>query len=150
MKIEKYDYTKNPEFADQVIDLLLAESEEIAATGVDRNHVRKLLQGKVVCLVATESGKLLGAAIAATGAAWFNPSVVCMRDLLLWIAPEHRGGTVFQRLLHALEDEARIQRVNKLYLNQSTGIDVEKTSRLYRKMGFVLTGFLSVKEMNHV
>lgn len=149
MHIEPYDVTKNPEYSDLVIDALLVESRELDGLAVDREHVRRLLgaKGPVQCLVAREGEALLGTIILSIGPLWYAPKVLVARDLLVWVAPEHRGGSTFIRMIRAMEAWARNVGITKLYLSQSTGIEVDKTVRLYEKLGYSVSGFLSCKRM---
>ncbi len=149
MHIEPYDVTKNPEYSDLVIDALLVESRELDGIAVDREHLRRLLgaKGPVQCLVAREGEALLGTIILSIGPLWYAPKVLVARDLLVWVAPEHRGGSTFIRMIRAMEAWARNVGITKLYLSQSTGIEVDKTARLYEKLGYSVSGFLSCKRM---
>ena len=149
MHIEPYDVTKNPEYSDLVIDALLAESRELEGIAVDREHIRRLLgaKGPVQCLVAREGEVLLGTIILSVGPLWYAPKVLVARDLLVWVAPEHRGGSTFIRMIRAMEAWARNVGIAKIYLSQSTGIEVDKTARLYEKLGYSVSGFLSCKRM---
>lgn len=149
MHIEPYDVTKNPEYSDLVIDALLVESRELDGLAVDREHVRRLLgaKGPVQCLVAREGEALLGTIILSIGPLWYAPKVLVARDLLVWVAPEHRGGSTFIRMIRAMEAWARNVGITKLYLSQSTGIEVDKTAQLYEKLGYSVSGFLSCKRM---
>lgn len=149
MHIEPYDVAKNPEYSDLVIDALLEESRELDEIVVDREHIRRLLgaKGPVQCLVAKEGEALLGTIILSIGPLWYAPKTLVARDLLVWVAPEHRGGSTFIRMIRAMEAWARNVGITKLYLSQSTGIEVDKTARLYEKLGYSVSGFLSCKRL---
>lgn len=149
MKLESYDVAQFPEYSNVVIDALLTESSELEGVAVDREHIKRMLaaKGSVQCLVAVAEGELLGTIILAIGPLWYEPTLRVARDLLVWVAPKHRGGTTFIRMIRAMEAWATQAGLFKIYLSQSTGVEVEKTARLYEKLGYSVSGFLSSKRL---
>jgi GNAT superfamily N-acetyltransferase len=152
VNLVKYDFTANPEYADQVIDALLAESSELAGVEVERSVVQLTLERSphVKCLIYVSEGTLLGVVILQVGPVWYAPRRRCARDLLVWVAPSHRGGSTAVRIIRAIETWALEHGVDDLYLSQSTGIEVERTAEFYQRLGYTLSGFISHKRMDHV
>jgi GNAT superfamily N-acetyltransferase len=149
MKLELYNPLRNPEYADLVIDALLEESAELKGTEIDCEHVKNMLATvpTIKCLIALDEEELLGTIILAVSPLWYAPKEIVARDLLVWVAPEHRGGSTFIRMIKAVESWALRANISRLYLSQSTGIEVERTARLYEKLGYSVSGFLSSKRI---
>lgn len=152
MTLVEYAPAANPEFVDQVIDALLAESPELRGVQVEREMVRFVLEKSphVKCLVHVQEGTLLAVVILQVGPVWYAPRRRCARDLLVWVAPEWRGSSLGVRLIRAIEAWALEHAVDDLYLSQSTGIEVERTAAFYERLGYTLSGFISHKRMDHV
>lgn len=150
MKLVEYRPADNPEFIDQVVDALLAESPELKGIEVERRTVRVMLERSpaIKCLIYVQDGELLAAVILNVGPIWYSPKCKGARDLLVWVAPAWRnlGGA----LIDATEEWAKRNEVDELFLSQSTGIGVERTAALYESKGFTLSGFISHKRINHV
>ncbi len=71
----------------------------------------------------------------------FSEDMIAM-DKLVYVKPEHRGSTVFSRLIKeylnwAIEKEAKL-----VFLATSTGVDSEKVERLYNRLGLKKMGAL--------
>lgn len=152
MRLLEYSSSENPEYVDQVIDALLAESPELRGVQVERAMVKYTLEKSphLKCLVHVQEGDLLGVVILQVGPVWYAPRRRCARDLLVWVAPSHRGGSTAVRMIRAIEAWAIEHAVDDLYLSQSTGIEVERTAEFYQRLGYTLSGFISHKRMDHV
>lgn len=150
--LTEYSPAANPEFVDQVVDALLAESPELRGVVVEREMVRLVLERSphVKCLIHVQDGTLLAVVILQVGPVWYAPRRRCARDLLVWVAPAWRGGSLAVRMIRAIEAWALEHAVDDLYLSQSTGIEVERTAAFYERLGYTLSGFISHKRMDHV
>lgn len=153
MIISVFDPAKNPELIDRfmpsLVLLLSSESPEIAAEDIDTAHVKRLLlAGTIVALLAIEDDDLIGCALISAGPAWYNPKKIGVRDLLIWTNPVHRGEGVATKLVAAIEELAKKRGFDRVYLSQSTGIGVVDTSKLYQRLGYQVSGFMSSKRMN--
>lgn len=138
-------------FVDQVVAALLEESSELRGAAIEADYIKRLLiHPRIRCLVAVESSELLGTAILQLSSPWYAPARKVASDLLVWVAPERRGGSVFLRLIRAVESWAKRNAIDDLYLSQSTGIAVERTAELYTRLGYSVSGFISHKRINHV
>jgi GNAT superfamily N-acetyltransferase len=67
-------------------------------------------------------------------------------DIALYVAPEHRGGPGFVRMVKAYEAWCRIRRVKEMHLGVSSGLDHPKTVRLFEKLGYTSTATASRKK----
>lgn len=152
MRLVNYDAEANPEYLEQVIDALLEESPELRGMAVEREAVQRLLNHNpaIHCLIHVEERELIGVVILLVGPLWYAPKRLAARDLLVWVTPLWRGGSTGPRLIKAIEAWAVNNGISDLYLSQSTGIEVERTSQLYERMGYTLSGFISHKRINHV
>jgi len=67
IEIKTYDVTKNPEYAHQVMDILVEESNEVWRIGIDRDHVLKMLEDKdsigIIIAVSNDELMRLGAGL---------------------------------------------------------------------------------------
>jgi len=149
IEIKTYDVTKNPEYAHQVMDILVEESNEVWRIGIDRDHVLKMLEDKdkVGIIIAIEGGELVGTYIFRLGSEWFNPKAISCHDLLVWVRPDRRKSSIFIRMLGHVEAFLKGRGIPRNKLSQSTGINPEKTAALYEKMGYHVNGFTSVKDI---
>jgi len=150
MNLVPYDFKAAPEYVDQVVDALIAESPELQGqSDVDREIVRKTLElsPAIRCLIHVVDEELLAVAILAVGPIWYAPCRTCARDLLIWIAPAWRGSSLGIRLIRAVEDWAKANEITDLFLSQSTGIEVERTAGFYSRLGYTVSGFISHKRI---
>lgn len=68
-------------------------------------------------------------------------------DMALFVDPEYRGGFAVVRLVQSYEDWARSKNVSEIYLSQFTGVDIDKTSKLYSKLGYTQLGCTTKKRI---
>jgi GNAT superfamily N-acetyltransferase len=68
-------------------------------------------------------------------------------DLGMFVAPEYRGSSIFVRLLKDFETWAKEMGVKKIILYHSTGIEPEKTSKLFTKLDYTMFGTIFDKEI---
>lgn len=90
-------------------------------------------------IVAERDGQLVGMAVVTIGEHFFSPALTAT-VLLLYVAPEARGGAAAVKLLRALRRWAAQAGADDLHLNVTTGIELTKTDRFLRRMGFRQTG----------
>jgi GNAT superfamily N-acetyltransferase len=152
MNLIDYKPLENPEYVDQVVTALMAESPELHGVLVERAAVKRMLEQSpsLKCLINVVDETLLAVAVMQVGPLWYAPKRRGARDLLVWVAPPWRKSTLGIRLIDAIEDWAVREKVDDLYLSQSTGIEVERTAKLYQRKGYTLSGFISHKRINHV
>ncbi len=152
MNLVQYRPADNPEYIDQVVDALLAESPELQGVEVERDVVKAMLEKSpaIQCLIHLDQDALLAVAVMSVGPIWYAPKRRGARDLLIWVAPKWRGGVIAVRLIRAIEDWARRESIDHLFLSQSTGIKVERTADFYARLGYTVSGFISHKRIDHV
>lgn len=68
-------------------------------------------------------------------------------DRCLYVAPEHRGGSLVVRLLDAAYEWAKRNGAEEMVILHNTGINTEKAPKLFNKLGFDMKGYIFVKEI---
>jgi GNAT superfamily N-acetyltransferase len=68
-------------------------------------------------------------------------------DRSLYIAPEHRGGSLVVRLIDAAQDWAKQNGAEEMTIFHNTGINTEQAPKLFGKLGFDMKGYIFVKEI---
>lgn len=107
----------------------------------DINKARQLWDRKVAqpdnyCLfVAEEDGAVIGVFAGIAFEHFFGNDKVAS-DLILYVDPDRRGGTAAPRLIKAYEQWARDVGCKDIQIGVSTGVQVERTARLFEKLGF--------------
>lgn len=72
----------------------------------------------------------------------FFGSDLMANDLCLFVKKEYRGGTAAPRLIKAFEKWAFANGAKVLRYGVSTGVEAERTLKLYEKLGYTQTGYL--------
>ena len=62
-------------------------------------------------------------------------------DAGVYVLPEHRGGSAFVRLVKAFEAWARERGASEIHLGTSTGVQPEKTVRMYERLGYTMNSY---------
>jgi hypothetical protein len=149
-----FEMHKSPELAEWVLDRLgvfAEESEEITRIGIDRDTVKAAMEHKNVrAIFSFKDGEAIGVILFFVNNPWFNKTKKSITDLVMWVDKDHRGCSAFVKMVMFLEAIAAEEGIPFICLSQSTGIEVEKTSRLFEKMGYSFSGMLTFKEIKHV
>jgi len=94
--------------------------------------------------VAEVSGRIVGMFVGFIAEQYFGNARYAS-DLLVYVAPEHRGGSAFPRLFKAWESWARSQDVDEICLGIGTEVTAERTMVLYERLGYRRAGYLMVR-----
>lgn len=97
-------------------------------------------------LIAERDNQAVGFMVGYVSEYWFSDETFAA-DLILYVTPQHRGGSAALRMLLAFEKWATAQGVSEIRLGISTGIDPTKTESFYRKLGYSTVGPILVKEI---
>ncbi len=92
-------------------------------------------------IVSEEAGKLIGGFVGYAMPHWFSDDVMA-GDFALFIHPDHRGGLVAIKLIKHFVEWAKGKNAILIQLGISTGVNLEKTSRLYERLGFEKMGIM--------
>lgn len=68
-------------------------------------------------------------------------------DVVIYVDPAARGGTLGVRLIRAFESYARAQSADYALLNVSSDIDAERTVQLYQRLGYAKRGGAYTKRL---
>lgn len=97
---------------------------------------RKVAQPDRWCLfVAEDDNKIIGVFAGAAHEHFFGTDLVST-DLILYVDPAHRGGSAAPRLIKAYEEWATKIGCKDITIGVSTGVNTERTARLFEKLGF--------------
>lgn len=93
------------------------------------------LPGMYCLMVAEDAGEVIGVFAGVTFNHFFGNDRVSS-DLILYVTPEHRGGSAAPRLVKAYEQWARRIGVKEIQIGVSTGVHEERTAQFFQKLGF--------------
>lgn len=99
-----------------------------------------------VLLLAEDNDKCHGM-MAGWGLRSFFNDDVCVRDMILYIRKEKRGGTTAIRLVSAFEDWAKSIGAKSIDIGISAGINNERATKFYTALGFKPRGVTLSKEV---
>ena len=101
---------------------------------------RKMAQpGKHCLLQADRAGRAIGALMGVAAPHYHSPALGA--SIFSWyVLPEHRGSLAAVKLLHGFRRWAKHAGALRLYVGITSGVDIARTDRLLKKLGFRLTG----------
>lgn len=110
----------------------------------DEDMVRRALERKLKkpgqCLLQAElRGRVIGGLIGVIAPHHHSPALGASLEGY-YVLPEHRGSLAAVKLLHGFRRWARKQGAVRMYAGVTSGIDIERTNRLLRRLGFTLKG----------
>jgi hypothetical protein len=88
----------------------------------------------MLAMVAFSEEKLVGIIIATCYQPYFSNDTVSS-DVLTYVAAEHRGSLAFFKLVACYIAWAKSNNARMIFLQTSTGINFDKTAKLYRRLG---------------
>lgn len=114
----------------------LAFDESIVRQGIERKIDRR---GKY-CLLQAEAGDEVVGMLMGVAAPHFHAPELGASLLSWYVLPEHRGSLAAVKLLHGFRRWAQNLGAVRLYIGVTSGIDIARTDRLLRRLGFRQTG----------
>ena len=127
-----------------------AARKQVVSLGRDAKKVGALalaiIQDPAVggVLVAEREGTLVGMFAFHVGTHFFGHDTFAS-DVVMYLKPGSRGGSVFPRLVRAFEEWADEHGVKEKILGVSAGIDHERTVAVLERMGYARTATGTVK-----
>jgi GNAT superfamily N-acetyltransferase len=124
-----------------------AESPRFNALTFDDTKVLELLTSAIdddrylLIVVDDGDGGLVGGFIGYMTPLWFSHDEVAA-DLALFVDPDRRGGIVAAHLMKAYSEWAAARGAKQTTAGISTGVMVEQTAQMYRRLGFNQYGYL--------
>ena len=95
--------------------------------------------------IAECSGEAVGMVLGAVTSHFFGHDLMAT-DFVVYIAPEHRGGSLIVRMLKKYEAWAFSIGAKVISFGVSTEVAAERTGELYKRLGYRITGSIAVKE----
>lgn len=89
-----------------------------------------------VVFVVEDADKRLTGAIALAAEDHHVSDARYVMDIFTYVKPAYRGGSTFIRLIDVAEQWAEEQRADELIFGVSSGFKVEKTLKLYARLGY--------------
>lgn len=86
-------------------------------------------------LVYRKQGQIVGGIMARVSSNWMSDDRIA-QEIALFILPEHRASFAACRLISAMTAWAQIKGARWIEAGISTGVDTERTARLYERLGF--------------
>jgi GNAT superfamily N-acetyltransferase len=117
---------------------MATEAPEFQGRPFSSEKVWETIEGMIPtggAFVAERDGEVVGAALGFCLPAWWSEDLEA-GELAVFMRPDCRGGREVVRLVQALEAWAREQGATVLTLGVSTGVALERTGRLYERLGF--------------
>ena len=110
----------------------------------DDDMVRRFYEGRIDrpdrCVLQAElSGKIVGG-LTGQVAPHFHCRTPGASLLGVYVRPEHRGSLAAIKLLHGFRRWAGEQGAVRIYAGVTSGIDIARTDRLLKRLGFRMTG----------
>lgn len=131
-----------------MMEFMRAEAPSMQKVPVDRvytgtNLSNMLDNGLLFGIISPFKGCILGL----ISGNWYDPRPMAFEQML-YVIPEARGTRLAVHLISAFVDEAESRGAAEVHVGSSTGIQDERTARLYEAMGFVRSGISLRKELH--
>jgi len=108
----------------------------------------QLIDGLGVVFVAEVDGEVVGGFAGAVTEQWFSDDLIAY-DYSFFIEPSKRQGLIAIKLILAFQEWAKAKGAKEIQMGITTGVHVEGTTKLYRRLGFEYNGPLFRMEVNH-
>ena len=92
-------------------------------------------ENQIALVAETEHGEVVGMLSGYVIPFYFGPDLVS-HDRIVYIIPSYRGTSAFLRLVRKYVEWARSKKVRQIFMAISTGINTDKTTDLYVRLGF--------------
>lgn len=86
-------------------------------------------------LVAEQDGEIIGAIAAMALPHWASDDIL-VEELSFFMKPEHRGSLAAARLICSFKKWAELKGGVWAHAGTSTGVEAERTAKLYERLGF--------------
>jgi len=95
---------------------------------------------------AVVNGQIVGFMCGYIGETFLNNQVNAYEQGL-FVAPEHRGGTISVRLVRNFEQWSKAHGAENLWLSQSVGQKQNSTLNFFERLGYSCQGFITCKSL---
>lgn len=134
---------------DDILDLVgdyyqeskLMQAFPYSEARVERMLAAAMMDPRVLGAAATDmkTKTVNGVVIASTGSVFYSDEPL-VTDILLYVRPEFRGKGILRPMLDYYERWARRMGIKKIFFEQTSGIDVERTEKAFAAMGYQYAG----------
>lgn len=150
MKLVSYE----DQYAGQVIDIATEMHRDSMFRDYSFDQGKLLAQIKLVSgypdtayfQLAVRNGEVFGGFYGTISRMFFSEQLMA-RDVGWWVKKERRGGGAAMLLLRGFEAWAKEKGAIKVMIGQSSGIDIDRTTKLYQHCGYRLVGMNTVKDI---
>ena len=106
----------------------------------DEGMVRRFYERRVgkpdQCVLHAElHGRMIGGLTGVIGPHFHSPALGAS-VVGFYVVPEHRGSVAVVKLLHGFRRWARTNGAVRMYLSVTSGIDIARTDRMLKRLGF--------------
>ena len=106
----------------------------------DEGMVRRFYERRVgkpgQCVLHAElNGRMIGGLTGVIGPHFHSPALGAS-VVGFYVVPEHRGSVAVVKLLHGFRRWARTNGAVRMYLSVTSGIDIARTDRMLKRLGF--------------
>lgn len=133
---------------------MLAESPRLRNFSISVPKIRATAQAALSlpngCAIVAESGGVLVGMAVVFLIDYFLGFDKIVTDAGIYVTPEHRGSTIFVRMMKQVETWAQDQGADELMLGISTEVEPERTVHVYERMGFRVAAFSMLKDLRDV
>lgn len=131
--------------------LMAAESPRWSRIAYSPERVERTLRALIgspqgAVFIARRGGRIIGTILLLAEPNWMSDEVIC-QELALFTHPEHRGTFAAARLIAVAIEWSRIKGARWIEAGSGTGVNPERTARLYERLGF--TRYLIGLECEH-
>lgn len=132
-------------------ELMHHESPRFNKFTFDLDKTRKLIEFLVtnsngIVIVAERDGKLIGMLGGMVSEHFFSRDTYAC-DFVVFIDPEHRGGSTVIRMIKLFEQRAKDLGAKEVSLGISTEVNTERTANLYEKLGYMRSSVGTIKRI---
>jgi len=107
---------------------------------VGRAIERKLERPEKHCALQAERGDTVVGVLMGVAAPHYHSPALGASLLSWYVLPEHRGSLAAIKLLHGFRRWARDRGAVRLYAGITSGVDIVRTDRLLKRLGFRVRG----------
>lgn len=139
-----------PALRSDINDIKELSDKMLANTGLGLATVAKITalvtSPRTLFMLAFVDDKLVGFTLGILHENVFN-DVLRVSDIGVFVLPKYRELDIGRHLISLLEQWAKENKAQQLWLGQTTGEQVTAIAEYYSKLGFKICGFNAVKEL---
>lgn len=145
---------------DRLVELgeaMHGESPRFSPFAFDYEKARRFLESLITSsfgrIIVAEKESIVIALLAGFIVELFFSQDITACDALVYVAPKHRGGSAFVRMVRMFEEEAEKATGNgrgEIIFGVNTEVHAEKTAGMYERLGYKKAGITMQKKVGYV